>query len=85
MKTSKKCEDCNEALCFTPKRNGFQEILHICSISIKSGVIWLDYGCAMWVLKAGGLVGSNLSTGKGISFVIAVFLIKSYTHYLINR
>jgi len=29
MKTSIKCEDCNEALCFTPKRNCFYEFQHM--------------------------------------------------------
>ena len=29
MKTSIKCEDCNEALCFTPKRNCFHEFHHM--------------------------------------------------------
>jgi len=29
MKTSIKCEDCNEALCFTPKQNCFHEFHHM--------------------------------------------------------
>jgi hypothetical protein len=29
MKTNIKCEDCNEALCFTPKRNCFYEFHHM--------------------------------------------------------
>jgi hypothetical protein len=29
MKTSIKCKDCNEALCFTPKRNRFYEFHHM--------------------------------------------------------
>jgi len=29
MKTSIKCEDCNEALCFTPKRNCFYQFHHM--------------------------------------------------------
>jgi len=29
MKTSIKCEDCNEALCFIPKPNYFYEFHHM--------------------------------------------------------
>jgi len=66
MKTSIKCEDCNEALCFTPKRNCFYEFHHMYSIFIHSGGIWLDCGCVIGILKAGPSVGPNPVTGKGI-------------------
>jgi len=66
MKTSIKCEDCNEALCFTPKQNCFHESHHMWSISIYSRGIWLDCGCVMCILKAGPSVGPNPVTSKGI-------------------
>jgi len=66
MKTSMKCEDCNEALCFTPKRYCFYEFYHMYSIFIYSGGILLDCGCVMCILKAGPSVGPNPVTGKGI-------------------
>jgi len=52
-KTTIKCEDCNEALCFTPKCNCFYEVHHMWSIFIYSGGIWLDCGCVMCILKTG--------------------------------
>jgi hypothetical protein len=66
MKTTKKCEDCNEALCFTPKRNCFYEFHPMYSIFINSGCICLDCGCVMCILKAGLSMGPNPVTGKGI-------------------
>ena len=66
MKTSIKCEDCNEALCFTPKQNCFYEFHHLRRIFIYSGGIWLDYHCVMCILKVGPSMGPNPVTGKGI-------------------
>jgi len=70
MKTSIKCEDCNEALYFTPKRNCFYEFHQMWSILMYSGGIWLDCGCVMCILKAGPSVGPNPITGKGILILI---------------
>jgi len=66
MKTSVKCEDCNEALCFTPKQNCFYEFHHMKSIFIHSRGIWLDCGCVMCIVNAGLFVGPNPITGTGI-------------------
>ena len=67
MKTSTKCEDCNEALCFTPKQNCFYEFHCMYSIVIYSGGICVDCGCARCILKAGRSVGPNPVTSTGIS------------------
>jgi hypothetical protein len=45
MKTSIKCENCNEALCFTFKRNCFYKFHHMWIICIYSGSIWLGCNC----------------------------------------
>jgi len=66
MKTNIKCKDCNEALCFTPKRNGFYEFCHMCSIFIYAGgKKWLNNVCVICTLKASPSMGPNLVTGKG--------------------
>jgi hypothetical protein len=70
METSIRCEDCNEALYFTPKRNCFYEFHHICSIFMYSGGIWPDCGCVMSILKAKPSVGRNPVTSKGILILI---------------
>ena len=66
MKTSIKCEDCNETSGFTHRGNCFYELHYMSSISIYSGGIWLDCGCVMCILKADQSEGPNLGTGKGI-------------------
>jgi len=68
IKTCIKCDNLNEALYFTPKRNCFYEYHHMCSIFIYSVGIWLDCGCVMCILKAGPAMYQNLVTSKGIQF-----------------
>jgi len=65
MKTTIKCEDCNEALGFTPKQNCFYEFRHIYSIFIYSGGIWLDCGCVMCILKRARLWARTRLPAKG--------------------
>jgi len=65
MKATIKCEDCIEALCFTPKQNCFYEFHHMLSIFIYSGGIWLDCGCVMCILKGGRLWARTRLPAKG--------------------
>jgi hypothetical protein len=69
MKTSIKYKDCNDTLCFPPKRICFHEFHRMSSISIYAGSNWLDCGCVMCILKAASSVGPNLVTGKGIIYI----------------
>jgi hypothetical protein len=66
MKTTIKCEDCNETLCITPNQNCFHEFHSLWSMSTYCGGICLDCGSVMCILKAGPSVGPNPVTGKGI-------------------
>jgi len=64
METNIKCENCNEALCFILKQNGFYGYHHMWSILIYSGGIWQDCGFVMCNSRVGPSMGPHPVTSR---------------------